>query len=207
MQLLRRKSRIYNCPDRIPLPSTKFWKRFSIAIAVLILVGTGSLFTFFKLVEHKIAARLAPPILQRESRNVPDLTYRTLDGQFAHISSVRGKVVFLNLWGTWCVQCVAEMPSVQKLYDHYRGKQDIEFLIVSRLDSPYAVRSYARRHHLDLPFYVTQDADIPSSMQLNQYPSTLIYARDGSIAAQHAGASDWSDELVIQFIDRLRQQK
>ena len=54
------------------------------------------------------------------------------------------------------MQCVAEMPTVQKLYDHYRNDPDVEFLIVSRLDSPLAVGSYAYRSHLDLPFYVTE---------------------------------------------------
>lgn len=186
------------------MASPRLWKRFLLAVVVLVLLGAASLFTLFKLVEHRIASRLAPPLLQSESRNIPDLTYRTLNGQLARISSSKGKVVFLNLWGTWCVQCVAEMPTVQKLYDHYRGKPDIEFLIVSRLDSPAAVRSYSRRHHLDLPFYVTEDADIPPAMQLNQYPSTFIYAKDGSVVAQHAGASDWSDKSVINFIDQLR---
>jgi thiol-disulfide isomerase/thioredoxin len=40
-------------------------------------------------------------------------------------------VVYLDLWGTWCIQCVAEMPTVQKLYDHYKGDSQVEFLIVS----------------------------------------------------------------------------
>ena len=72
------------------------------------------------------------------------------------------------------------MPTVQKLYDHYRNDPQVKFLIVSRLDSPSSVLSHARRNHLSLPFYVTQDQDIPGSMKLNQYPSTFIYAKDGS---------------------------
>ncbi len=86
------------------------------------------------------------------------MAYRTLGGAVRHVSSSRGKVVFLDL------------------------------------------------SHLDLPFYVTEDEDVPESMHLNQYPSTFIYARDGSIAAQHAGAGNWSDESVIQFIEQLRAQ-
>jgi len=77
---------------------------------------------------------------------------------------------------------------------------------VSRLDSPFAVRSYAYRNHLDLPFYITEDEDVPESMHLNQYPSTFIYARDGSIAGQHAGAGNRSDESVISCIDHLKSE-
>jgi len=184
----------------------KFWERFiSAAVLVTLAVAVAGLM-FFKIAQHKIALSLRPPVLQRESKSAPDLTYHTLEGAVRHTSASRGKVVFLDLWGTWCVQCVAEMPTVQTLYDHYRSDPDVEFLIVSRLDSPFAVRSYAYRNHLDLPFYVTEDEDVPESMHLNQYPSTFIYARDGSIAAQHSGAGNWSDESVIQFIDNLKSQ-
>jgi hypothetical protein len=82
----------------------------------------------------------------------------------------------------------------------------VEFLIVSRLDSPLAVRAYAYRNHLSLPFYVTADHNIPGSMYLAQYPETFIYAKDGSMAARHAGASDWSDKTVITFIDSLQSR-
>jgi len=185
---------------------SKFWKRLLIALACLAILGFAGLLAFFKIVQHKIASRLAAPVLQHEALTVPDLPYRTLDGALQRVSASKGKVVFLNLWGTWCVQCVAEMPTVQKLYDHYRTDSQVEFLIVSRLDSPWAVRSYASRNHLDLPFYVTRDDDVPGTMYLGQFPATFIYAKDGSIAAQHAGASDWSDKSVVNFIERLKAQ-
>ena len=95
---------------------------------------------------------------------------------------------------------------MQRLYEHYRNDPDVTFLIVSRLDSPSAVRSYSWRNHLDLPFYVTRDEDIPESMQLNQFPATFLYAKDGSLVSKHVGAADWSDGSVIAFIDRLKKQ-
>jgi hypothetical protein len=53
---------------------------------------------------------------------------------------------------------------------------------------------------------VTDDHNIPGSMYLAQYPETFIYAKDGSMAARHAGASDWSDKSVITFIDSLQSR-
>ena len=184
----------------------QLWKRILAVVALLALLAIVAGFVFFKVAQRRIASRLAPPALERMSEISPDLPYRTLDGDLRRVSASRGKVVFLDLWGTWCIQCVAEMPTVQKLYDHYRTDPDVEFLIVSRLDSPAAVLSYAHRNHLDLPFYVTRDEDVPESMHLNQYPSTFIYARSGTIAAQHAGGANWSDESVIHFIDQLKAQ-
>lgn len=120
------------------------------------------------------------------------------------LSETKGKVVFVDLWGTWCIQCVAEMPTVQKLCDHYRNDPDVAFLIISRLDSPATVRRYARFHHYDLPFYTMDDDSIPASMQLHQFPATFLYAPDGSLAARHTGVANWSDRRVITFMDGLK---
>jgi thiol-disulfide isomerase/thioredoxin len=181
-------------------------KRTTIILLSLILLAAASALLVFKLVQYRVAARMRPPHLHLQPEPASDLPYLTLDGAPQQLSSNKGQVVFLDLWGTWCVQCVAEMPTVQKLYDHYKNDPQVKFLIVSRLDRPSAVRSYARRNHLDLPFYITRDDKIPPSMQLQQYPATFLYAKDGSLVSKHVGAADWSDRSVISFIDRLKQQ-
>jgi len=184
----------------------KLIKRVVVGLIIVAILAAGAALLGFKVVQRRIAARMQPPHLEIRTEPANDLVYRTLDGETQHLASTRGQVVFLDLWGTWCVQCVAEMPTVQKLYDHYKNDPQIKFLIVSRLDSPSSVRSYARRNRLSLPFYVTQDQDIPSSMQLNQYPSTFIYAKDGTLVSKHVGAADWSDPTVISYIDQLKKQ-
>ena len=184
----------------------KALKRIAVSvIAAVFLAGCAGLL-FFKFVQRKIAADMQPPHLQSRPEVARVLIYRTLNGEQQHLVSTKGQVVFLDLWGTWCVQCVAEMPTVQGLYDHYKHDPQVKFLIVSCMDSPAAVRFYARRNHLDLPFYITEDEDIPSSMQLNQYPSTSIFAKDGSLVSKHLGAADWSDRSVMSFIDQLTNQ-
>lgn len=184
----------------------KIWK-FTIAGLALIVILLGAAFiAFFKVLPYTVASRLKAPVLQHALSDAPDFTFRTLDGSPRHLSDWKGKVIFLDLWGTWCIGCIAEMPKVQQLYEHYRNVPDVQFLIISRLDSPWEVRAYARRNRFDLPFFITEDRDVPDSMYLAQYPATFIYARGGSIAGYHAGASDWSDKSVIKFIERLRAQ-
>jgi len=180
----------------------KILKRTAAALATLALIALCAAFTLFKLIQKRIDNH-APHLV---ARNIPaaDLHFQTLDGNPHALSDYKGKVVFLDLWGTWCIQCVAEMPTVQKLYDHYRGDPNVQFLIVSRLDTPTKVERYARINRFDLPFYVTRDQDIPDSMYLHQYPATFLYTKDGLLAAQHAGGANWSDASVIHFIDHLR---
>jgi thiol-disulfide isomerase/thioredoxin len=184
----------------------KILQRTAILLLSLALFAAATGLLIFKLIQHRVTAHMQPPHLRLQPEPASDLTYRTLDGTPQQLTAIKGQVVFLDLWGTWCVQCVAEMPTVQKLYDHYKDDPQVKFLIVSRMDKPSAVRSYARRNHLDLPFYITHDDEIPPSMQLQQYPATFLYAKDGSLVAKHVGAADWSDRSVISFIDRLKQQ-
>ena len=185
----------------------KFLKRVAVGVVALVLVTACVGLVLFRVAERHVAARMQPPHLEREPETASDVVYRTLDGSVEHLSAAKGRVVFLNLWGTWCIQCVAEMPTVQALYDHYRNDPQVEFLVVSRLDPPSRVRLYARHGRYDLPFYVTQDEDIPESMQLGQYPATFLYAKDGSLVAKHLGAADWSDCSVVKFIDQLKAER
>jgi len=185
----------------------KLVKRIAAGLLSLLLIAACTGLLLFKLVEDRVAARMRPPALQRTPEAASDMTYRTLDGEVEHLSATKGQVVFLNLWGTWCIGCVAEMPTVQRLYDHYRNDPQVKFLIVSRLDSAERVGAYARRNHFSLPFCVTRDADIPASMEFNQYPATFVFAKDGTMVSKHLGAADWSDSSVVQFIDRLKGER
>jgi thiol-disulfide isomerase/thioredoxin len=185
----------------------KVLKRVAVAMAALVLVAACVGLLLFRMAERHVAARMQPPHLEREPETASDMVFRTLDGRVEYLAETKGHVVFLNLWGTWCIQCVAEMPTVQALYDRYKGDPQVEFLVVSRLDPPSRVRLYARHGRYDLPFYVTQDEDIPESMQLGQYPATFLYAKDGSLVAKQLGAADWSDGSVVKFIDQLKAER
>lgn len=136
-------------------------KRVVMTLVLLVgLAGCASAL-LFRLVQDHIAAGRARPRLESAPEAASDFVCRTPDGEQRHLGALKGKIVFLDLWGTWCLQCVAEMHTVRRLYEHDRNHPQVEFLIASRLDSPSTVRSYAGRYHLTLPFYVTHDEDIP----------------------------------------------
>ncbi len=118
-----------------------------LVVAALVAVG------WFRWAQHVVAARMTAPTLTVERKVAPDMQYQTLNGRPMHLSDSKGKVVFLDLWGTWCVQCVAEMPTVQKLYDRYCNDPRVQMLIVSRMDSPSQIQSFSERNHYKLPFF------------------------------------------------------
>ena len=129
-------------------------KRVLITGAALLAFVVCVAAVLFKFAEHRIAARMRPPQIARESEAANDMAFRTLDGQVKHLADAKGHVVFLNLWGTWCIQCVAEMPTIQRLYERYRNDPRVEFLAVSRLDA------YRRNSRSDATGPVSRDVHL-----------------------------------------------
>lgn len=176
-----------------------------VALLLLVLSLIGFL-GWFHWAKGAVSARMTGPVLHVDRISAPAMRFETLDGQPMLLSDMKGKVVFLDLWGTWCVQCVAEMPTVQKLYDRYKGDPQVQMLIVSRMDSPNRVRAYASRNGYTLPFFRMRDEDVPPSMQLGQYPSTVLLDKQGQIAVEHTGAADWSAPSVVALMDQLKSE-
>jgi len=182
-------------------------KKIIVRVAVLLVLLGVMRFCGWKAVQHRILLNAKAPHLVSFPEPQIDFRFRKLDGTQMHLAEMKGKVVFVDLWGTWCIQCVAEMPTVQALYDRFRNDPHVSFLIISRLDSVDTIRRYARRNHLDLPFYTTEDADIPASMQLKQFPATFLYAPDGAMMVKHTGAADWSAPAVVSYINNLKTKQ
>jgi thiol-disulfide isomerase/thioredoxin len=178
----------------------RFWIGFFTGILTIAILGVIATVLFLQFTEKRMTKDLKPPALVREIKGNYDFPFSTLDGQTRHLSEMRGKIVFVNFWGTWCLPCVAEMPTIQTLYNHFKDDTSVAFIIASRLDAPDRVRTFANKHHYSLPFYTIRDENIPQQLRFNQYPATFIFARDGSLITKHVNAANWSDPSVVAFI-------
>lgn len=175
-------------------------------ILASILTAIAGAYGLYKYGEYLVGKRIKPPVVPAQLRESYDFRYSTLAGAAKRVSDLKGKVVFVNFWGTWCIPCVAEMPTIQKLYDRYKNDTGVAFVLPSRLDDVQKLNAFSAKYKYSLPFSTINDTDIPASMNFQQYPVTFIYAKDGSVAMKHINAADWSDSSVISFIERLKAQ-
>jgi cytochrome c biogenesis protein CcmG, thiol:disulfide interchange protein DsbE len=136
----------------------------------------------------------------------------TLDGAPARIQDFQGQVVLLNVWATWCPPCVYEMPSMQRLYEHFEGA-DFEIIAVS-IDAPQGLRDpfgrqggdvagFADEYGLTFPIWLDPDGTIQRIYRTTGVPESFVIGRDGVIYRKVAGATEWDDDRYIEFIDRL----
>ena len=109
------------------------------------------------------------------------------------------KLVFLNVWATWCGPCNMEMPGIQKLYDKYKSNDKVAFYIVSDEDAA-TVNPFIERKGYKLPFYHYAGA-YPAALNGNAIPRTYIIYK-GKILAQEIGASQWDRPEITELIDK-----
>jgi thiol-disulfide isomerase/thioredoxin len=129
-----------------------------------------------------------------------DWKLRKLDSTEVSFSEFAGRVIFLNLWGTWCQPCVWEMPYLQHLYDAVK-EDSVEFLIVS--DEPLEkIKAFAARERLHMPIYQSASKK-PPGFEAQGWPATMILSKSGSVVMVELGAARWSDPSVIKFIRSL----
>ncbi len=136
----------------------------------------------------------------------PDFTFPGLDGKNTSLSNYKGKVVLVNIWATWCPPCVYEMPSMQKLYNEFNGK-NFEILAVS-IDAAGvdAVAPFMKKHKLSFPALMDPKGTIKSMYRVTGIPESFIIDKQGVLVGKIIGARDWATQEVFGFFQDLIQR-
>ena len=124
-------------------------------------------------------------------------TLQTAQGDTLSLERFKDKVLFINMWATWCVPCVAEMRSIAALRDSL-SDTDIEFLLVSP-ERPHHVRHFLYRHGYDLRVLVEYER-MPEAFGLEALPTTYIIDRDGRVVFKYRGATDWDTAAARELL-------
>jgi len=145
-----------------------------------------------------VGAVAAPNYLNADRRastaNELDLNWPLVslgDGKEVNLSSFKGKVLFVNLWATWCPPCVAEMPSIERLYQDFAGRDDVAFLLISFDRSPEPAKRFVASKAMKAPVYFPKSQP-PSSFKTDGIPVTIIVRKDGTQELRHDAYKDWS---------------
>lgn len=126
---------------------------------------------------------------------------RSLEGADFNMQSLRGEVIVINYWATWCPPCVAEMPSLQKLYSDY--KDQAVFLFVAN-DDPVKVQNYLKDKGFDFPVFF-QVTPPPKELNSGSLPTTYIISSEGKIVVKKIGAADWNSSKVRGLLTTMTE--
>ncbi len=132
----------------------------------------------------------------------PPLTLKRLGGGEMDLAGLRGKVVIVNYWSTWCVPCREEMPAFEKLYRKMEGKP-FELLAVSVDDIEKPVTKMVREMNLSFPILRDPGGKTARAWGTAIYPETFLIGPDGVVVDKIIGAKDWASEKMINKLKKL----
>lgn len=118
-----------------------------------------------------------------------------------NLKELEDKVVFVSFWATWCAPCVAEMPSMQKLFVDYKDK--VTFVFVTN-ENWKTVDPFYTKREFDFPTY-NQLTKTPKELESSSIPATFILSKDKKIVVEKYGAADWNSTKTRKILDQLVQ--
>ena len=126
-------------------------------------------------------------------RAAPEVRFATLTGGTIATSELRGKVVLVNFWATWCASCINETPKLVDTYRRYAPRGYETVAVAVRGDHPEAVRDFARRRALPYIVAVDRSGDIAQRFRgARSTPYSVLIDRHGRIVARYVGEPDWA---------------
>ena len=134
-----------------------------------------------------------------------DFTLNQLDGETLNFEDLKGKVVFVNFWATWCAPCVAEMPSINSLYDIYKDNPEVVFVMINTEIKEDKVRKFIKKKDFSFPIYFPNVSMIPSVYETKGIPATFVLDKEGYIAYKKVGMANYDADSFVKFIARLTE--
>ena len=132
-----------------------------------------------------------------------NFTIKDLAGKKLSFKDFQGKVVFLNLWATWCGPCRSEMPTIQKLYDGI-DKDKILFVMLSldKDSQSERVNTFIKSKEYTFPVYMPSGY-LADQLQVPSIPTTFVLSKDGTIALKEVGMKNYNTAKFKKYLEGL----
>jgi thiol-disulfide isomerase/thioredoxin len=118
------------------------------------------------------------------------------------LADFKGHAVLLNLWATWCVPCLKELPTLDEVEKQW-SDSGLVVLPLSLDDMAHEdLRAFLKASAVDLPHLAVDSGEISNALTWNALPMTYLINREGNIIAHWAGATDWTDAQHTEWIQR-----
>ena len=136
------------------------------------------------------------------STKPPEFNGSTVDGRTVSLASLRGKVVLLNFWATWCQECRPEMPMFEQMHREFAAK-GLSVIGINARERTAAIRAYAKEIRLTFPLVLDPKGEINAAYGVIGLPTTFLIGRDGQAVALAVGPREWVSAPARTLIQAL----
>ncbi|MCX7874863.1 MAG: TlpA family protein disulfide reductase [Melioribacteraceae bacterium] len=132
--------------------------------------------------------------------NLPSFTCKTLDGKDFSSDVLKGKVVLINFWATWCPPCKAEMPLMQsELFDKIK-RDDFIMLAISRGEESDIVKKFIEKNNYTFPIFLDKEAKVYNLFASKYIPRNFIIGKDGKVKFTSVGFTKEEFQKLVNVI-------
>jgi len=157
---------------QVVVPAHPGWKRWT--MAVLLCFGLSLALGFILVPRNQASQGVAV------GNVAPDFTLKTLDGKQVTLSQLRGKVVLLDFWATWCPPCREEMPALEAAYKKFAGP-DLAFVAVDLAENDVTVGAFAQQFGITFPIALDGNGQVTDTYNILPLPTSFFIDRSGKV--------------------------
>ena len=134
-----------------------------------------------------------------------NLTFRLVNqnGETIMLEEFNDKVIFMNLWATWCPPCIAEMPTIEQLHKSVKNK-DIELIMISLDDDFQKAIEFRDRKGYNFDIY-QPESELPEMYKSSSIPTTYVIDKNGRLVMTHRGMADYSTDKFVNYLIELQE--
>lgn len=144
--------------------------------------------------------------LAKEGQMAPDFSWETQDGKTIKLSDLKGKVVWINFFATWCPPCREELPHLQKeVFDKYKNNKDFVLMIFGREHSWEEINKFTTAQNFTMPFYPDKERKIFALYANQNIPRNFIIDKEGKIIISSTGFTEKEFGEMIVKMEQLLQ--
>lgn len=174
---------------------------------VVLFVPSAKAFLIQGLMEIGLFKPKTEPIAaETPAADLSGIKFEDKSGKVIDLGSLKGKVIFINFWATWCPPCLAEMPSINKLYEQYKDDKDVVFIMVDADSDLVKSQKYMQGRGYKMPVYSVA-SNIPETLFKGSLPTTLVFDKHGRLSYNDSGAANYASSKFIAFIEQLKSLK
>ncbi len=140
--------------------------------------------------------------LPQSSNTVALPSFKVIDAnnQAFSLTDFKGKMVFVNIWATWCPPCRAEIPSIERLYSKL-GKDKVAFVLLSFDNDFNTAIKFSTKNKMTLPVFYPAE-NLPSLFNVEGIPATFIFDQNGNLVKKVEGSENYDTEQYLSLLSK-----
>lgn len=139
--------------------------------------------------------------IKSEGANVA-FSFHDENGNIISTNDLKGKVVFINFWATWCPPCRAEMPSLNEMYNKLKDDDRYVFLFINEDEDPSKATAYLQKSNFSMPV-ITRAGQIPAQIFSGTLPTTVVLNKEGKIVMKKEGLANYNNKDFLKQLEDL----